>query len=469
MRRTKIVCTLGPSSADERSIGRLVAAGMDCARLNFSHGDHESHARLAELVRKASQQAGRPLAILGDLCGPKMRVGHFPDGPVELACGAPFVLASDDRPGSAEGVGQTYAPLPQDVTEGDLILLDDGLIALRVQETTAREVRCVVEVGGKLSDRKGLNVPGARLSTPALTDKDRADLAFAVDTLGVDYLALSFVRSPEDVAQAQALAKGTPVIAKLEKPGAISCLEAICEQADGVMVARGDLGVELGSEKVPLVQKRIIREANARGKIVITATQMLDSMIRNPRPTRAEAADVANAVLDGTDAVMLSGETASGRYPTEAVRMMSAIVEEVERQWHEERRGHDDDLLLAEGEDWRFPDAAARAAALLTRVLPLNAVVTFTRDGRSANLLAEHRPRAPIVAITSDPRTATRLALEWGVIPRIEVPPEDLEETLRIATSLLVREKICQRGDAFAMILGWPLSGRTNTVKLHRI
>ena len=442
---------------------------MDCARLNFSHGDHESHARLAALVRQASQRAGRPLAILGDLCGPKMRVGHFPNGPVELAQGDPFTLTTEDVPGDATRASQTYQPLPRDVNAGDTILLDDGLIELRVVETTATEVRCVVEAGGTLSDRKGLNVPGARLSTPALTKKDKIDLAFAVDVLGVDYLALSFVRSPEDVAEAQALAKGTPVIAKLEKPEAIDCLNEICEQADGVMVARGDLGVELGSAKVPLVQKRIIREANKRGKIVITATQMLDSMIRNPRPTRAEAADVANAVLDGTDAVMLSGETASGRYPTEAVRMMSAIVLEVERQWHEERTSGSQDLLLAEGEDWRFPDAAARAAALLTNVLPLRAVVTFTGDGRSANLLAEHRPRAPIVAITSNPRTASRLALEWGVIPRVEVPPEDLEETLRIATSLLVREKICVRGDAFAMILGWPLSGRTNTVKLHRI
>jgi pyruvate kinase len=414
-------------------------------------------------------KAGRPLAILGDLCGPKMRVGRFPDGPVELAQGATFTLTTEDVPGNATRVGQSYGALPQDVAPGDSILIDAGLISRCGQETTATEVRCVVEVGGTLSDRKGLNIPGARLSTPALTEKDKVDLAFAVDEIGVDYLALSFVRSADDVAQAQALSKGTPVIAKLEKPEAIDCLDEICEQADGVMVARGDLGVELGSEKVPLVQKRIIREANARGKIVITATQMLDSMIRNPRPTRAEAADVANAVLDGTDAVMLSGETASGHYPTEAVRMMGAIIDEVERQWHEERPPGSQDLLLGEGEDWRFPDAAARAAALLTYVLPLTAVVTFTGDGRSANLLAEHRPRAPIVAVTSNPRTASRLALEWGVIPRIEVPPEDLEETLRIATSLLVREKICSRGDAFAMVLGWPLSGRTNTVKLHRI
>ena len=469
MRRTKIVCTLGPASSDPEVIDQLVAAGMDCARLNFSHGDHASHREMAEKVRSASARARRPLAILADLCGPKMRIGRFADGKIELKEGASFTITTRDVQGTADEVSVSYEPLPRDVKVGDAILLDDGLFKLRVTGKTDTDVHTEVEVGGTLSDRKGLNLPGVDLSTPALTEKDKKDLAFAVDELEVDYLALSFVRNPEDVQQAQALAKGTPVIAKLEKPEAIENLEAILDQADGAMVARGDLGVEMGSEKVPLIQKRIIRETNLRSKIVITATQMLDSMIRNPRPTRAEAADVANAIIDGTDAVMLSGETAAGKYPVEAVKMMSAIAHEVETESVEMLSRITRDLKVVAHEDWEFPTAAARAAAVLSTHLPLKAIVTFTHDGRSAHLIAEYRPRAMIVAVTSDPRVANRLALDWGVVPRVEVPPEDLEETLRIATSVMVREKLAQKGDAFCMVLGWPTSARTNTVKLHRL
>ncbi|MEM9067049.1 MAG: pyruvate kinase [Myxococcota bacterium] len=469
MRRTKIVCTLGPASSDPDVIDALVEAGMDCARLNFSHGTHESHAEMAAKVRAAASRARRPLAILADLCGPKMRVGRFTNGSVELVAGAPFVLTPADVPGTVDRVSVSYAALPRDVKPGDGILLDDGLLALKVDRVDGDEVHCVVEVGGTLSDRKGLNLPGVDLSTPALTAKDEVDLAFAVNELRCDYLALSFVRSAEDVRRAQQLGGGVPVIAKIEKPEAIEDLERILDQADGAMVARGDLGVELGSEKVPLLQKRIIRETNSRGKIVITATQMLDSMIRNPRPTRAEAADVANAVMDGTDAVMLSGETAAGRYPVESVRMMATIAEEIETEWVEELSRQTRDLKIIAHEDWGFPGAAARAAAVLSTHLPLRAIVTFTQDGRSAGLLAEYRPRAPIVAVTSQPAVAQRLALEWGVLPRLEVPPEDLEEALRIAQSIVVREKLAARGDQFALVAGWPTSGRTNTVKLHQL
>jgi pyruvate kinase len=466
MRRAKIVCTLGPAVASAEGLTRLIEAGMDCARLNFSHGTHASHAELARLVRQAAQQAGRPVAILADLCGPKMRIGRFPGGPIELVAGEPFTLTTRDVPGDARRVSVSYAALPADVEPGDVLLLDDGLRRLRVTATDDWDVHCEVEVGGALSDHKGLNVPGRALSTPALTDKDKVDLAFAVGQLEVDYLALSFVRTPEDVAQAQRLAGGTPVIAKLEKPEAIDNLEAICDIADGAMVARGDLGVELGAEKVPLVQKRIIREVNARGKIVITATQMLDSMIRNPQPTRAEAADVANAVLDGSDALMLSGETAAGLYPLEAVRMMDRIVREVETAWCQDTT---EIATFAADARWGFPTAAAKAAALMSFALPLAAIVTFTRDGRTAGLLSEYRPRAPIVAITADRQVASRLALEWGVVPRVDLPPEDLAETVRIATALLAREGLAEIGDAFAMVLGWPPTDPTNTVKLHRL
>ncbi len=473
MRRAKIVCTLGPSTQTEAAIDALVAAGMDCARLNFSHGTHEGHAAAAAMVRAASARAGRPLAILADLCGPKIRVGRFPGGPVELVQGKPFVLYMNDRPGTIDGVGVSYTPLADDVLVGDGLLLDDGLIRLVVEQIVHREgapseIHTVVDVGGTLSDKKGINVPGRSLSTPALTEKDRHDLAFAVDQIGVDFVALSFVRTAHDVEEAKRFAKGTPLIAKIEKPEAILNLGAILDAADGAMVARGDLGVEAGAEKVPLLQKRIIKEVNDRRKLVITATQMLDSMIRNPTPTRAEAADIANAVLDGTDALMLSGETASGKHPTLAVAMMDKIIREVETHMFELKGALRDSTNTGE-EEWAFADAAARAAALMSFALPLKAIVVFTRDGRTAGLISEYRPHAPIVALTPDRRVANKLALEWGVAPRLEVPPEHLNEAVRVATGTLLREQLCKVGDEYAMVLGWPVSSGTNTIKLHRI
>jgi pyruvate kinase len=469
VRRTKIVCTLGPASNTKAKVGELVGAGMNCARLNFSHGDHESHAAVAKLVREAAAEARRPMAILADMQGPNMRVGRFATGPIEPSPGDRFALTAAEVKGNQEIVSVTYASLASDVEPGDSVALDDGLIRLRVDAVEGNTVHTIVEDGGTLSDNKGLNLPGVSISAPGMTDKDRQDLAFAISGLKADYIALSFVRSAQDVEEAKALTGDVPVIAKIERPEAVAALSEIVAAADGIMIARGDLGVELGAEKVPLIQKRIIRETNAGGKVVITATQMLDSMIRNPRPTRAEAADVANAVMDGTDAVMLSGETAAGRYPVQSLEMMDAIIREVESDYVEDLSREFRELKSVGDEDWPFSNAAARAAAVLTTHLPLKAVVVFTQDGRSAGLLAEHRPRAPILAVTSDVRVARRLALEWGVIPRIEVPPESLDETLRIATSLLVREKLCQRGEAFALVVGWPTSGRTNTLKLHRL
>ena len=469
VRRTKIVCTLGPSSNTKEKIAELVEAGMSCARLNFSHGDHQTHAAVAKLVREAARDARRPIALLADLQGPKMRIGKFASGPIELARGDAFALTTDDVPGSQEIVSVTHPTLAIDLSPGDAVALDDGMIRLRVQRIEGNTVHTVVEDGGPLSNNKGLNLPGVAIQGASVTDKDKEDLAFAVSELDADYVALSFVRSANDVLEAKALAGEVPVIAKIERPEAVDQLDAILDATDGIMIARGDLGVELGSEKVPLVQKRIIRETNARGKIVITATQMLDSMIRNPRPTRAEAADVANAVMDGSDAVMLSGETAAGRFPKESVSMMAAIISEIESEYIDQLSREFGELQFVGDEDWPFSNAAARAAAILTSHLPLKAVVVFTGDGRSAGLLAEHRPKAPIVAVTKNVRVARRLALEWGVVPRVEVPPETLDETLRIATSLLVREGLAKSGDAFAMVLGWPTSGRTNTVKLHRL
>jgi len=440
---------------------------MDCARLNFSHGDHESHAAMAAMVRTASQKAGRPVAILADLCGPKMRTGRFPGGPVELVDGATFTLSVIPRDGDVTGVSVTYTQLADDVEIGDAILLDDGLIKLVVDSIEKPHIYCKVEVGGTLSDNKGINVPGRRLSTPALTEKDKRDLAFAVDVLNVEFIALSFVRTAADIEEAQVLARGTPVIAKIEKPDALSNLAEILDVAQGAMVARGDLGVEMGAEKVPLAQKRIIREVNNRRKLVITATQMLDSMIRNPTPTRAEANDVANAVLDGSDALMLSGETANGRHPVLAVKMMAKIIHEVEEDWLTHVMSAREMVDMTE--QWEFADAAARAAALMSFALPLKAIVVFTRDGRTGHLLSEYRPRAPIVALTADRHVANQLALHWGVIPRVDVPPDHLPESIRAATGLLVREGLCQVGDAFALVVGWPVTSGTNTIKLHRI
>ena len=469
MRRTKIVCTLGPASDTKEKIRALVQAGMNCARLNFSHGDHESHAKMAALVRETARDARRPMAILADMQGPKIRIGKFAEGPIELARGDRFAITTNDIPGTKEIVSVVHDAVAVDLKPGDRVALDDGMMRLIVDRVEGETVHTIVEDGGVLSDHKGVNLPGVSITGPALTDKDRKDLSFAVSELEADYVALTFVRSADDVREAKALAGDVPVIAKIERPEAVDALSEIVEAADGIMIARGDLGVELGAEKVPLVQKRIIRETNAQGKVVITATQMLDSMIRQPRPTRAEAADVANAVMDGPDAVMLSGETAAGRYPTQALEMMDAIIREVESEYIDHLSREFGELQSVGDEDWPFSNAAARAAAVLTAHLPLKAVVVFTRDGRSAGLLAEHRPKAPIVAVTSDVRVARRLALEWGVIPRVEVPPETLDETLRIATSLLVREKLGKTGDAFAMVVGWPTSGRTNTLKLHRL
>ncbi|MBT8492694.1 MAG: pyruvate kinase, partial [Deltaproteobacteria bacterium] len=333
MRRVKIVCTLGPATSTAERIGELIDAGMNVARLNFSHGDHQDHLKLFQTVRAEAERRNCAVAILCDLQGPKIRVGRFKDGQVRLKAGESFTITTKDIEGTSTRVSTTYPGLPQDVRVGDHLLLDDGLLTLAVTEVADTEVHTVVVAGGLLRNNKGINLPNVEVSAPALTEKDREDLGFAL-RLGADYIALSFVRRPEDVHLAQSLATADdqriPIIAKIEKPEAVDRLEEIIEIADGVMVARGDLGVEMGPEKVPLIQKRIIDMTNSRAKLVITATQMLESMINNPKPTRAEASDVANAVLDGTDAVMLSGETAAGKYPIETVKTMCRIITEIE-------------------------------------------------------------------------------------------------------------------------------------------
>jgi pyruvate kinase len=403
------------------------------------------------------------VAVLGDLSGPKIRCGTFAAGPVELREGATFTLTTRAVPGDAEAVSCTY-PLARDLRVGDVVLLDDGLLRMRVTAVTGDDVVCRVEVGGTLSDRKGINVPGATLSVPALTEKDRADAARGVRHGGRLLRALLRAHRGRPHRGQGPARPDTPLIAKVEKPEAVNNLDEVIGACEGVMVARGDLGVELGSEKVPMVQKRAIRATNAQGKLVITATQMLDSMIRNPRPTRAEAADVANAVLDGTDVLMLSGETASGRYPLESVRMMDAITREVETS--EVYR----ELVQAQPVGaWDFSHACAASAALASRQQPLAAIVLFTRQGHTANMMAEYRPMAPILAVCAEEVTARRMALQWGTTPVWHPYPRNTEEALQAAIALVRAHLGAKRGDTIAVVSGSQRDTGTKSFALHTL
>jgi pyruvate kinase len=469
-RRAKIVCTLGPATRDPKTLRRLVEAGMDVARLNFSHGDAEEHAEACARVRRAAEQTGRPVAVLQDLQGPKLRVGSLAKEPVSLEPGGRVTLSVRKNPGPGR-IPVTYRKLPQDVETGDPVLLDDGLLRLRVLRTTEHEVMCEVEEGGLLHSRKGMNLPGRRLSVPSLTTKDRNDLKAGV-AMGVDLVALSFVRRAEDVqALRRALRRlggSQPVIAKLEKPQAVENLEAIVAEANGIMVARGDLGVELSPELVPVLQKRMIRLARERGRPVITATQMLESMVDNSRPTRAEASDVANAVLDGTDALMLSAETAVGSYPVETVRMMDRIIRTAETS--EEyapipvaHAGHDPDHRIA--------DAIGEAATHTAQELGAKAIAVFTQSGATARVVAKHRPRVPLFAFTPDPVVRRTLSAVWGVDPMLLEPLDDIDAMIDHVDARLLRRRDIGKGDLVVILAGSPLHvpGTTNFLLCHRV
>jgi pyruvate kinase len=469
MRRAKIVCTLGPASREPAFIGHLIDEGMNVARINFSHGDRADHARTLRAVREEADKRDRPVAVLQDLQGPKIRVGRFARGEVELEPGADFVITTRDVVGDDKQVSTTYPGLPRDVKPGDTLLLDDGLLQLEVDRTEGPDVMTRVLVGGTLKNSKGINLPGIAISAPALTDKDRADLAFGLD-LGVDFVALSFVRSPEDVKEAVGLCtqghRRVPVIAKLEKPEAVARLEEIIDAADGVMVARGDLGVEMGPEKVPLIQKRAIEEANRRGKLVITATQMLESMIVSQRPTRAEASDVANAVLDGTDALMLSGETATGRYPLLAVRTMARIIEEIESSARFKARFDGSSLDLSFS-----TNAVAKSAVVAARQMNANVIACVSDSGGSARLVSDYRPEAQIVALTSLEEVYRRLALYWGVEPVHTPRAATFDAMVAEVAQLLQARGLAKSGDLAVITVAVPIgSGEsTNTLHLHRL
>jgi pyruvate kinase len=449
-------------------IDELLHAGMDVARLNFSHGTPEEKARLINFVRRASARYSKPVAILADLQGPKIRTGALEQGkPVHLHFGQRFVISTKKVIGTDQGVSTTFLALPESVRKGDRILLNDGEISLRVVSTRGQEVVSQVENGGELGESKGINLPGVKLKIPSLTPKDRRDLAFSLQ-VGANYVAQSFVRTAADVRAAKAAiaraGKDTPIIVKLEKPEALDNLDEILAVADGVMVARGDLGVEMNLEKVPVAQKRIISAARDALVPVITATQMLDSMQKNPRPTRAEASDVANAIFDGSDALMLSGETAAGSYPLESVVMMDRIIREAEASVTSlPRPARSNDLLISE--------AIAEAICYAAEELNLKAIAVFTESGSSARLVSKYRPRAPIVAFSPMQEARRRLSLLWGVLPRTIKRVHDIDQLAKVAEARLTEEQLVKRGDIVGIIAGTPLgtTGSTNLMRLIRI
>ncbi|CAN5905714.1 pyruvate kinase [soil metagenome] len=469
MPRAKIVCTLGPASSTPERIGELIDAGMSVARLNFSHGSHEDHAKMLQVVRSEADKRGKSIAVLLDLQGPKIRVGKIKDGQIELKPGAELTITTEDILGEDKRVSTSYSMLPNDVKVGDQILLDDGYLSLAVTGVEGREVRTVVVSGGLLKNNKGINLPGVDVSAPALSEKDRTDIGFALRH-GVDYVALSFVRRAEDIVEAKRLLTvdnvSIPVIAKIEKPQALERLAEIIDAADGIMVARGDLGVELGPEKVPLWQKRIIEETNKRGKIVITATQMLESMITQPRPTRAEASDVANAVLDATDALMLSGETASGVHPVEAVRTMARIIEEIEKSAYYKANIEIPDIQIAHS-----THAIAFAAYTAAKVMKLRTIVSVSDSGGASRLISEYRPEANIVALTTDEVSFRRMALVWGVTPVLIGPAASTEELLDRVEATLIEKNLALPGENVIITMAVPVGSgvQTNVLKIHQI
>lgn len=470
MRRTRqarILATLGPASSTLDQIRTLFAAGADIFRLNFSHGTHEDHAERYRAIRSIEQETGRPVGILLDLQGPKLRVGRIADGKVTLTTGSRFRLDLDDEPGNAERAPLPHLEIFAALHAGTELLLDDGKIRLRVDRCDARSADTTVMVGGVLSDRKGVNVPGVVLPISPLTEKDLRDLAYGLE-LGVDWIALSFVQRPEDIIEARKLIGDRAwIMAKLEKPSAIESLDAIVEQADGIMVARGDLGVELPPQQVPVLQRRIVRSARRAGKPVVVATQMLESMINSPIPTRAEASDVATAIYDGADAVMLSAESASGQYPVEAVTIMDRIICEVEADpaW---RRALEASHTPAES---NTPDAICNALRSVTKLLNPVATVAFTSSGFSTLRASRERPAAPILSLTPHISTARRLALVWGVhaVPYEEI--HDLSEMVEHAAKAAVAAGFAVTGDQIVVIAGIPFgrSGTTNLLHVTRI
>jgi pyruvate kinase len=463
------VCTLGPATANDGTIGDLIDAGMNVARINFSHGTHAVHAETIARVRRAASARGEPVAILGDLQGPRIRIGELP-GTILLQPGDEVVLVPEHIASAGE-IPITYDALALDVHAGDRILINDGLLELFVMDPVPPRVHARVVHGGELTSHKGINLPGIQVTAPSVTDKDREDVAFAIAN-ELDYLALSFVRRADDIAVLRALIPPRLlVVAKIEKDVALHNIDSIVRAADGVMVARGDLGVELPFEEVPIAQKRIIRLANLLGRPVITATQMLESMIEHPRPTRAEASDVANAILDGTDAVMLSAETAAGAFPRLAVEAMRRIVAEIEA--HARPAGREEQRTRRADRERAVPteEAIAAATCAAARMLAAPLVIVITKSGFSARVLASHRPAVPILALTDEPRTYHQLAMVWGVVPHLIDHVSSYEAAVPLARAAALGRGLAHAGDRVLVTAGVPFDvpGTTNLLKVERV
>ena len=467
--RTRIVCTLGPASDSDEVVRAMIRAGMDVARLNFSHGDHPTHAARIERVRRIAKEEKAVVAIMGDLQGPKIRVGDCASGSIQLQAGATFTLTTRAVAGDANQISVDFPDLPEYLKGGERLLLDDGLIELQVVSSSGSNIVTRVVIGGELKPHKGVNLPGVPLKISALTDKDRADLVFAAEQ-EVDYIALSFVRQPDDVKELKQLlsARGAmiPVIAKIEKREAIDAIDAILDVSDGVMVARGDLGVEAPPEQVPMFQKMIIRKANAVGMPVITATQMLESMIHSPRPTRAEASDVANAILDGTDALMLSGETAVGAYPVQAVQTMERIADAAGSSPQFKPHEHE---ISEDGVS--VTDAIGNATCEIARRLNARVIITATRSGFSARMISRHRPATPIFAVTTSEKTQRRLALVWGIESALVDETESTDAMIAASLAAAVGRGVAAAGDLAVITAGVPsgIPGTTNMIQVRVI
>lgn len=470
MRKTKIICTIGPACEDYETICRMIKAGMNVARLNFSHGVYEEHQRRIETIRRAAHDLGRPVAIMLDTKGPEIRTGKLKNGKVKLVAGHNFTLTTRDVPGDENQVQVSYKDLPGEVAANDFILLSDGLISLQVMETNLTDIKCRVANGGELGERKGINIPGVPIKLPFLSQKDIEDLNFGIDHK-VDFIAASFVRSAEDVLDIRRVFEqrnaDIDIIAKIESQSGVDALDDIIKVTDGVMVARGDLGVEIPGEEVPLVQKKVVKKCNLAGKVVIIATQMLDSMINNPRPTRAEVSDVANAIFDGADAIMLSGESAAGKYPVEAVQTMEKIAHRAEevlpyREILEQKRAHG---------NLSVTDAISYATCATAMNLGASAIITCTRTGFTARMVAKYRPQADIVAATPEQKILNKLALVWGVHPVVMQDTTGTDALFEESIKSALESGRINNGDLVVLTAGVPagFSGGTNLLKVHTV
>ncbi len=469
LRKTKIVCTLGPATEDDAILRAMIQAGMNVARLNFSHGTYEGHAQNIRRIRALSAELHTPVGIMLDTKGPEIRLKTFRDHRVTLQKGQLFTLCTGDVEGDAEHVSITYADLPADVQPGTTILIDDGLVGLTVEAVSKTEIQCRVNNGGVISDRKGINVPDANLSMPFISRKDREDILFGIQE-NVDFIAASFTRTEEDILAIRKLmtdngGKGISIIAKIENMQGVQNIDSILAVSDGVMVARGDLGVEIPLEQIPIIQKMIIRKAYSRGKQIITATQMLDSMIKNPRPTRAEATDVANAIYDGTGAIMLSGETAAGLYPVEAVRTMARIAQVAEASIDYVQRFRDS----VPRPSANITNAISHACCTSAQDLNATAVVTVTKTGFTAKMLSRFRPGCPIIACAPVERVVRQLCLSWGITPLLIEEVTDTDELFERAVDAGIDAGLLHKDDLIVMTAGVPLgiSGTTNLMRVH--